>query len=300
MAHCSIGEVGRTLTAPQEEVDGDPGQDRWPDADRAAPSPASACRARGAAAPFPRSDPSPGRLRVGAPNMDACLHSVTGHRAVSRPRLDAFAQWLTGVTPPGDTVGHHDVEAQLFIAVPAARANAMAPFISAVRQSGMGVFCRDRDEGDIDDALLRFVEQRVGERPTPGTLVIATSDQGLGRETAQRAPTRAGASSSSATASCAPGPRRRATSSSTPRTSRTSSRHRSIASGWTTSRRAGPTSRRSRPSRPPPTAVSRASCSRSSAGAPRPTTASSRSPRWGSRPGRSWWTSGPARRRGAR
>jgi hypothetical protein len=122
-----------------------------------------------------------------APNMDACLHSVTGHRTVSRPRLDAFAQWLTGVTPPGDGVGTHDVEAQLFIAVPAARANAMAPFISAVRQSGMGVFCRDRDEGDIDDALLRFVEQRVGERHVPGTLVIATSDQALGRETAQRA-----------------------------------------------------------------------------------------------------------------
>ena len=141
-------------------------------------------------APLPPSHDLTRRLVVcawDAPNMDACLHSVTGHRAVSRPRLDAFAQWLTGVTPPGDPAGQHDVEAQLFIAVPAARANAMAPFISAVRQSGMGVFCRDRDEGDIDDALLRFVEQRVGERPTPGTLVIATSDQGLGRETAQRA-----------------------------------------------------------------------------------------------------------------
>ncbi len=116
-----------------------------------------------------------------SPNMDASLFNVCSDASpVVRPKFDVFARWLATIVPPGGTAPW-DVEGVLFQAVPGDRAATIAPFITAVRQSGLGVFCRDREEGDIDDALDAFVRQRLSERAEPGTLVLATGDQPLGR-----------------------------------------------------------------------------------------------------------------------
>ncbi len=116
-----------------------------------------------------------------SPNMDTSLFNVCSDASpVVRPKFDVFARWLATVAPPGGRAPW-DVEGVLFQAVPGDRAAAIAPFITAVRQSGLGVFCRDREEGDIDDALDAFVRQRLSERTEPGTLVLATGDQPLAR-----------------------------------------------------------------------------------------------------------------------
>lgn len=122
-----------------------------------------------------------------SPNMDASLFSVVASAGPpQRPRLEIFARWLTTLAVPA-TTSAPDIEGVLFHAVAADRATALAPFISAVRQSGLGVFCRDRNEGDIDDAIDAFVTQRLTERAVPGTLVLATADQPLGRWVSEKA-----------------------------------------------------------------------------------------------------------------
>mgnify|MGYP002682023360 CR=1 FL=1 len=94
-----------------------------------------------------------------APNMDASLFSVTGadHHTIVRPQYDAFSRWLVNQRPPSPSKNEpgspYDVEALLFLSVVSARSTQVAPFVTAARQSGFTVFCRDRDEGDIDDAI---------------------------------------------------------------------------------------------------------------------------------------------------
>jgi uncharacterized protein len=154
----------------------------WDDAPPAPPFEAS--RHRMPAAPVPAHH-DVGRPLVlcawDSPNMDTSLFNVCSDASpVTRPKFDVFARWLATVVPPGGT-SPWDVEGVLFQAVPGDRAAAIAPFITAVRQSGLGVFCRDREEGDIDDALDAFVRQRLSERVEPGTLVLATGDQPLAR-----------------------------------------------------------------------------------------------------------------------
>ncbi|MEZ5381211.1 MAG: hypothetical protein R2754_05380 [Microthrixaceae bacterium] len=125
-----------------------------------------------------------------APNMDASLFSVTGadHHTVVRPQYDAFGRWLAAQGVPGDGSSNsgggpngHDVEALLFLSVVSNRATQVAPFVTAARQSGFTVFCRDRDEGDIDDALVAVAAQRLAERDQPGTLIVCSADQDLAR-----------------------------------------------------------------------------------------------------------------------
>lgn len=125
-----------------------------------------------------------------APNMDASLFSVTGadHHTVVRPHYDAFSKWLVSQsTPQSSSAGQSapapqvDVEALLFLSVVSARATQVAPFVTAARQSGFTVFCRDRDEGDIDDALVSVAGQRLSERDQPGTLIVCSADQALAR-----------------------------------------------------------------------------------------------------------------------
>ncbi len=131
-----------------------------------------------------------------APNMDASLFSVTGadHHTVVRPQYDAFGKWLVGQgTPSTETVeggrpgSPMDVEALLFLSVVSNRAAQVAPFVTAARQSGFTVFCRDRDEGDIDDALVAASAQRLAERDQPGTLIVCSADQDLARVAADPA-----------------------------------------------------------------------------------------------------------------
>lgn len=122
-----------------------------------------------------------------APNMDASLFSVTGadHHTIVRPQYDAFSRWLVNQRPPSpskDEPGSpYDVEALLFLSVVSARSTQVAPFVTAARQSGFTVFCRDRDEGDIDDAIVAVAGQRLAERDQPGTLLVCSADQDLAR-----------------------------------------------------------------------------------------------------------------------
>ena len=108
-----------------------------------------------------------------APNMDASLFSVTGadHHTIVRPQYDAFSRWLVNQRPPSPSKSEpgspYDVEALLFLSVVSARSTQVAPFVTAARQSGFTVFCRDRDEGDIDDAIVAVAGQRLAERDQP-------------------------------------------------------------------------------------------------------------------------------------
>ncbi|MCB1027281.1 MAG: hypothetical protein KDB24_05905 [Microthrixaceae bacterium] len=131
-----------------------------------------------------------------APNMDASLFSVTGadHHTVVRPQYDAFSRWLVAQDTPaahgadsGGAKATADVEALLFLSVVSTRATQVAPFVTAARQSGFTVFCRDRDEGDIDDALVAVADQRLHEREAPGTLIVCSADQDLARVAAEPA-----------------------------------------------------------------------------------------------------------------
>ena len=125
-----------------------------------------------------------------APNMDASLFSVTGadHNTVVRPQYDAFSRWLVTQRPPSTPNSEryspkqpYDVEALLFLSVVSARSAQVAPFVTAARQSGFTAFCRDRDEGDIDDAIVAVAGQRLAERDQPGTLLVCSADQDLAR-----------------------------------------------------------------------------------------------------------------------
>lgn len=125
-----------------------------------------------------------------APNMDASLFSVTGadHSTIVRPQYDAFSRWLVTQRPPSPNKDErysskqaYDVEALLFLSVVSARSAQVAPFVTAARQSGFTAFCRNRDEGDIDDAIVAVAGQRLAERKQPGTLLICSADQDLAR-----------------------------------------------------------------------------------------------------------------------
>jgi hypothetical protein len=130
-----------------------------------------------------------------APNMDASLFSVTGadHHTIVRPQYDAFSRWLVNQRPPSPSKNEpgspYDVEALLFLSVVSARSTQVAPFVTAARQSGFTVFCRDRDEGDIDDAIVAVAGQRLAERNRPGTLlVLGRPDPARWRATRPRPP----------------------------------------------------------------------------------------------------------------
>jgi uncharacterized protein len=108
-----------------------------------------------------------------APNVDMTLSNVIGGRptAASRPRFDAVARWLlTGADG-------REVEGCVFANVPPAIATTMRGWVEAIRGFGFAVFAKPKlaHDDDIDDDMLRHIEQRAATRRLR-RLVVASGD----------------------------------------------------------------------------------------------------------------------------
>lgn len=116
-----------------------------------------------------------------APNLDMGLGAILGGRptAAHRPRFDAIGRWLISLADDrasslGRTI---EPEATVFTNVSAAGADAVRPWVEALRNVGFAVFAKPKsdEDSDVDQDMLVHIERRRDEGVLQG-LVVASAD----------------------------------------------------------------------------------------------------------------------------
>lgn len=109
-----------------------------------------------------------------APNLDMGLGAILGGRPNKdfRPRFDAIGRWLLTVAE-----GVAEPEATVFTNVSAAGADAIRPWVEALRNVGFAVFAKPKsdEDSDVDQDMLAHIQRRVDEGVLRG-LVVASAD----------------------------------------------------------------------------------------------------------------------------
>ena len=116
-----------------------------------------------------------------APNLDMGLGAILGGRptAAYRPRFDAIGRWLLAEAAAlsADTGERVEPEATVFTNVSPAGADAVRPWVEALRNVGFAVFAKPKsdEDSDVDQDMLAHIERRTAEGVLRG-LVVASAD----------------------------------------------------------------------------------------------------------------------------
>ena len=106
-----------------------------------------------------------------APNIAMTLATLLGHRPGSgdRPDMRSLIRWLAKQRAAGE-----ELEATVFVNVPAERPQALLGWITFLQSIGFRVFARPRVGGsDIDEAMVEYLSQSA---TAASTLVVASND----------------------------------------------------------------------------------------------------------------------------
>lgn len=116
-----------------------------------------------------------------APNIDMGLGAILGERPTSshRPRFDALGRWLLNKarTLSDQQQEHIEAEATVFTNVSPANADAIRPWVEALRNLGFAVFAKPKtgEHSDVDDDMLNHIRLRHRQGILTG-VVIASAD----------------------------------------------------------------------------------------------------------------------------
>lgn len=115
------------------------------------------------------------------PNVDMGLGSILGSRpsAGHRPRFDALGRWL--LAKAGE-LSHQlgtpiEAEATVFANVSPSGADAIRPWVEALRNIGFAVFAKPKlnETSDVDPDMLAHIRRRHAEGVLKG-LIVASAD----------------------------------------------------------------------------------------------------------------------------
>ncbi len=118
-----------------------------------------------------------------APNLDMGLGAILGSRpsAGHRPRFDAIGRWL--LAKAGE-LAHHlgmpiEAEATVFANVSPAGADAIRPWVEALRNVGFAVFAKPKlnEESDVDPDMVEHIRRRHAEGVLKGVIVASADGQ---------------------------------------------------------------------------------------------------------------------------
>lgn len=118
-----------------------------------------------------------------APNLDMGLGAILGGRptAAYRPRFDAIGRWLVGEAQElaAETGQPIEPEATVFTNVAPHSADAVRPWVEALRNVGFAVFAKPKiDEGsDVDQDMVAHIERRQAEGVLRGVVVASADGQ---------------------------------------------------------------------------------------------------------------------------
>lgn len=118
-----------------------------------------------------------------APNLDMGLGAILGGRptAAHRPRFDAIGRWLIDLADERSTdLGRAvEPEATVFTNVSAAGADAIRPWVEALRNVGFAVFAKPKsdEDSDVDGDMLTHIERRRDEGVLQGVVVASADGQ---------------------------------------------------------------------------------------------------------------------------
>ena len=118
-----------------------------------------------------------------APNLDMGLGAILGGRptAAHRPRFDAIGRWLIDEAEArSDELGRDvEPEATVFTNVAAASADAIRPWVEALRNVGFAVFAKPKsdEDSDVDHDMLAHIERRRDEGVLQGVVVASADGQ---------------------------------------------------------------------------------------------------------------------------
>ena len=118
-----------------------------------------------------------------APNLDMGLGAILGGRptAAHRPRFDAIGRWLIGEAEArADELGRDiEPEATVFTNVAASGADAIRPWVEALRNVGFAVFAKPKsdEDSDVDQDMLAHIERRRDEGVLQGVVVASADGQ---------------------------------------------------------------------------------------------------------------------------
>ena len=118
-----------------------------------------------------------------APNLDMGLGAILGSRptAAYRPRFDAIGRWLIELAQERSAaVGSHvEPEATVFTNVSPASADAVRPWVEALRNVGFAVFAKPKvdEDSDVDQDMLDHIQRRQEEGVLRGVVVASADGQ---------------------------------------------------------------------------------------------------------------------------
>jgi len=118
-----------------------------------------------------------------APNLDMGLGAILGGRptAAYRPRFDAIGRWLLGqASDLTESTGERvEPEATVFTNVSPAGADAVRPWVEALRNVGFAVFAKPKndEDSDVDQDMLAHIERRSDEGVLRGVVVASADGQ---------------------------------------------------------------------------------------------------------------------------
>ena len=118
-----------------------------------------------------------------APNLDMGLGAILGGRPSKdhRPRFDAVGRWLIGQATELAAETHERIEpeATVFTNVSASSADAVRPWVEALRNVGFAVFAKPKtdEDSDVDKDMLAHIERRQAEGVLRGVAVASADGQ---------------------------------------------------------------------------------------------------------------------------
>ncbi len=118
-----------------------------------------------------------------APNLDMGLGAILGSRptAAYRPRFDAIGRWLIDLAQERSAAVGSEVEpeATVFTNVSPASADAVRPWVEALRNVGFAVFAKPKvdEDSDVDQDMLDHIQRRQEEGVLRGVVVASADGQ---------------------------------------------------------------------------------------------------------------------------
>ena len=118
-----------------------------------------------------------------APNLDMGLGAILGSRptAAYRPRFDAIGRWLIELAQERTAAVGTEVEPEATVVtnVSPASADAVRPWVEALRNVGFAVFAKPKvdEDSDVDQDMLDHIQRRQEEGVLRGVVVASADGQ---------------------------------------------------------------------------------------------------------------------------
>lgn len=114
-----------------------------------------------------------------APNIDMGLGAILGGRPspTQRPRFDAIGRWL--INEAAQHSADVEPEATVFTNISTQGADAVRPWVEALRNLGFAVFAKPKEDedSDVDQDMLAHIRRRYEEGVLRGVVVASADGQ---------------------------------------------------------------------------------------------------------------------------